>query len=155
MNKEEYIKRRGEVAYEKMLQQSRDWKLQHPKEISVANKKWREANPNKVLALNQELYRKGGKRYQKQLKYQHTGLQGERNMIRMKHARQYLTIKQATPNSVFHHEWIPGTAEYKGVALVEAEAHRHGIIDVIQILEGEITIFTEKEIAEQGAQYDI
>jgi len=40
-----------------------------------------------------------------------------------------------------HHEWVSGTAKYRGVALVDAELHRHGIIKVIEVLEGEITLF--------------
>ena len=35
------------------------------------------------------------------------------------------------------------------MALVEKGAHRYGIINVIQILEGEITVFSEKELKEQ------
>ena len=35
---------------------------------------------------------------------------------------------------------------YRGLALVEADQHTHGFIDVIKILDGEITIFTEAEL---------
>jgi hypothetical protein len=51
-----------------------------------------------------------------------------------------------------HHQWIPETADYTGLALVEAKPHKHGIIDVIQILEGAITVFSEKELREQGVE---
>ena len=150
MKKEDYIKRYGEAAYEKMRQQSRDWGAQHyrdhPEEDNAACKKWREDNPDKVKAKNQEGNRKGGKYYEKMLIYKRTGLPGERARIRMKHWKLYHTIKQATPNSQIHHEWIPGTAKYRGVALVEKEAHENEIIKVIKVLEGKITIFTEKEI---------
>lgn len=40
MNKDEYIKRRGVVAYEKALQQGRDWVAQHPKEIKAYRQKY-------------------------------------------------------------------------------------------------------------------
>ena len=101
--------------------------------------------------MNKEKHnRKGGAYYEKRLEYNRTRLQGERRDIRNKHNKLYRAIKQATPNSVFHHEWKPGTAKYRGVALVDKEAHQNGIIKVIEVLEGEITIFTEKEIAEQG-----
>ena len=158
-----YIERYGEVAYAEHLQQCQRWAAQHRKKHNAAAKAWREANPNagkewcaantgKVLANNQEGCRKGGKRYVAKLKYQTTGLQGERHRIRSKHAKLYHDIKQATPNSVFHHEWIPGTAKYRGVALVDKEAHQNGIIKVINVLEGKITLFTEKKIAEQGGK---
>ena len=161
MNKEEYIKRYGKVAYEKHLQQSRDWYAAHPAQKKAADTRWYAAhseqkkaavacwvaaNPEKVLANNQEHSCKGGKYYEKWLEYLRTGLQAERNKIRAKHRRQYQAIKQATPNSVLHHEWIPGTAKYRGLALVEKVPHQNGIIKPILILEGEITLFTEKKI---------
>ena len=137
MNKEEFIKRRGEGAYGKMLQQSNAW---------------REANPDKAKANDQESSCKGGKRYEHMLKHKRTGLSGERARIRVKHANHYRPFKQIiAPNSQIHHEWIPDTADFRGVALVEKDQHRHGIIDVIQILDGEITLLSEKEILEQGS----
>ena len=151
MNKEEFIKRYGKVAHEKWRQQSKDWKKQHREEHNGFNRKCCTANPEKVKMHNQEHSRKGGKYYEKFLEYCHTGLQGERNKIRAKHTKQYRNTKQATPNSVLHHEWIPGTANYRGLALVEKVPHQHGIIKVIKVLEGEITLFTEKErIGEKG-----
>lgn len=139
MEKEERIGRYGEATYEKWLQQSRGW-----------NAQWREANPDKVAANNQEANRKGGKYYKKHLKHEHIGLRGERNKIRTKHANRYRPFKQIiAPNSQIHHEWIPNTAEYAGVALVEKDQHMHGYVDVIKILDGKITLFTEKEIREQ------
>ena len=149
MKKEEIIKRYGKAAYEKMLQQTRDWNKQHINEKKVIAKKWRECNPDKVKAHNQEGNRKGGKYYEKQLEYKTIGFQGERNHIRATHNYQYRAIKQATPNSVLHDEWIPGTAKYRGLALVEKVPHQNGIIKVIKVLEGQITAFTEKEIREQ------
>ena len=176
MKKEEIIKRYGQAAYDMRVQQARDWKVQHPlynkryhaeyselnkltaKEWREANQEkvkaygrgWRELNPDKVIADNQEHNRKGGKFYEHQLEYNRTGLQGERNRIRGKHNRKYYSFKQIiAPGSEIQHEWLPGTANYRGVALVEKDQHRHGIIKVIQILEGKITLFTEKEIREQ------
>ena len=152
MEKEERIKRYGEAAYDKMLQQQRDWHAQYREECNVVSQAWREANPEKAKAHHQESGRKGGKRYRKKLVYQRTGIPGERNRIRLKHTRLYRTIKEAIPNSVFHHEWIPGSAKYRGVALVDKEAHLYGIINVIKVMEGKITLFTEKEIREQGRE---
>lgn len=153
MKKEEFIKRYGKVAYEKWLQQSREWhardRKEHREELNVRSKVWRKANPEKVKAAHAEINRKGGKYYEYAREYITTGLQHERYLVRKMANYQYRAIKQATKNSAFHHEWIPGTAKYRGLALVEAEAHRYGIIKVIKILEGKITLFTEKEIAEQ------
>lgn len=149
MKKEEFIKRRGKAAYEKKLQQGRDWSKQHREECNARVKEWRAANPEKVLAIEQEQSHKGGKHYEKRLEYNRTGLQGERKSIRDKHRKQYHAISQATPNSALHHQWIPGTANYLGVALVDKELHRRGIIKVIKLLEGQITVFTEKEIRGQ------
>ena len=128
---------------------SRDWNAKHREEMNLINKRWRANNPDVAKASDSQKCRKGGKYYNWNREYQRTGLQGERNKIRDKHKRQHRAIKQATPNSVLHHEWIPGTANYRGVALVEKEAHENGIIKVILILEGQITLFTEKEIREQ------
>lgn len=164
MNTEERIRRYGQAAYEKRLQQARDiyaahredenardkeWYAGHREEEIARSMKWQKANPDKVKVSKEKHNRKGGEYYEKRLEYNRTGLQGERRDIRNKHAKLYLVIKQATPNSVLHHEWLPGTAKYRGVALVDKEAHQNGIIEVIKILEGEITLLSEKEIAEQ------
>lgn len=179
MKRVEYIKRYGQAAYEKKQQQNRDWYAQHrercnarsktwaennpektrvntqawkaanPDKVKANHQAWCEANPEKVRATNQEQNRKGGKRYEDKLKYMRTGLQGERNKVRNKHNVRYRAAKQATPNSVLHDEWIYGTAKYRGLALVDKELHQRGIIKVIKVLEGEITLFTEKEIREQ------
>lgn len=156
MKKEEIIERFGEAAYAKELQQNRDWRALHPSyrkkyyaehrgEENAKKKKWRAANPDKVKANNQEHSRKGGKYYDMRLEYNTTGLQGERHKIRKKHGKQYRPFKRIiAPESQIHHEWIPDTAEYTGVALVETKPHRYGIIDVIQILEGKISLLTEE-----------
>jgi hypothetical protein len=134
MNKEEFISRYGEEGYEKMLEQTRVWQKEHPEELKVRS---------------QKQCRKDGKYYDKKVEYMRTGLQGERQRIRMKHGNQYRTFKMIiAPDSEIHHEWIPQTAEYRGLALVEANPHQYGIIDVIVILDGTITLLTEKDIRE-------
>ena len=147
MKKEEFIKQRGEAAFEKWQQQTRDWAKVHRKEANVISNRWRAANPDKVKADRQEVCHKGGKYYEKNLEYQRTGIPGERKRIRMKHGYMYRPYKQiVAPESQIHHEWIPDTADFRGVALVETNPHRYGIIDVIKVLEGGITLFAEKEI---------
>ena len=59
MNKKEYIKRYGGEAYEKILQQTRDW---------------RAGKSDKDKANHRESNRKGGKRYARQLKHKRTGI---------------------------------------------------------------------------------
>lgn len=137
MNKEERIKRYGKEADEKMEQQARDWH---------AN------NPEKVVACNREISHKGGKWYEQHLKYNTSGIQGERHVIRKKHGHRYHPYKKIiAPESQIHHEWTRETANYTGVALVEKDQHMHGFIDVIQILEGEITLLSEEEIRNRRA----
>ena len=136
MKKEETIRRYGEVAYEKVLQQTHDYYAQDS-----------EQNPDKFIVRNREIHRKGGKYYEQQRKTQMVGIPHEKTLIRQKHQRIWTPFKQIiAPDSALHHEWIPETADYRGVALVEKRRHQYGCIDVIQILEGEITLFTEEEI---------
>jgi hypothetical protein len=81
------------------------------------------------------------------LEYNRTGIPGEKTRIRYKHGREWKPYKDIiAPDSQIHHEWVPETAEYRGVALVEKDAHMHGFVDVIEILDGEITLLTEEEV---------
>ena len=157
MKKEEYIRRYGIVAYDKRLQQSRDWNKAHPeyekkyheehkKERNTRSKQWSAEYPEQVKAHHQEANRKGGKRYEQKRAYMMQGLQHEKGLIRVRDNRRFRTeIEAAGPNYVLHHEWIPGTAKYRGVALVNEEKHQRGIIEVYKVLKGEITLFTERK----------
>ena len=118
------------------------------------NRHWRKENPEKTKGFytkaNIESGRKGGKYYQKRLKYNRTGLPGMRTRVRVKDARRYRKYKSiVAPESQVHHQWRPGSADYDCVALVEKNQHQYGIIDVIEVLEGVITLFTEKAIRER------
>jgi len=102
----------------------------------------------KEEAISREQCRKGGKYYEQHRKYKSTGIQHERELIRAKHHRMYAIHKYTVdPQGLtqIHHEWIIGTAEYRGVALVDAKLHRRGIIEVIEVLEGEITLLIEEK----------
>ena len=133
MNKEAFIAQYGEGAYMKMLARSNAWNKAHP-EI--------------MLMRDREQHRKGSKYYAKKLLYNRTGLRGERKRVRSMHASKWRKYKSIiAPGSQIHHEWIPETAKYRGVALVEKDQHMHGFIDVIKIFEGEIHMLTENEIA--------
>ena len=134
MKKEEFIKKYGEAAYSRKLACGRSWADSHPEQ--------RQAN-------SQESSRKSGRNYEKKVRYDYTGLQGERNCVRRGHRKRWQLYKQIiAPDSQLHHEWVPRTAEYNGLALVEKDQHQHGAIDVIEILDGEITVFTEQELQE-------
>jgi hypothetical protein len=152
MNKEEFIRRRGKSAYMRMLELNRENRKGKPEEGSPERSRtWREEHPAKVIENNRknskEICRKGGKYYEKYQKYKTTGISGKKNRVRSAHGKQYLKYKNIiAPGSQIHHEWIPGTAKYTGVALVEADQHMYGFIKVIEVLDGKITRFTEKEI---------
>ena len=147
MKKEEIKKRKGKGAYEKIKAQNRAWHQVHREKEKAAKKKYREEHPEEMKVQGYKSSRKGGKYYAKALAHKNTGLQGERNIIRSKHRREWLSFKLIiAPDSQIHHEWVPESVNYHGVALVEADQHMHGIIDVIQIIEGEITLLTEDEV---------
>ena len=163
---EERIKKYGIVAHKKHLQQirearekhleksraiSREWKSKHLEEVRAKSREWNQNHPDEVKARTREHSRKGGKRYEQKRKYQSTGLPHERQLVRVKHSSRYRPYKSIiAPDSQIHHEWIPETADYRGVALVEKDQHQHGYIDVIQILEGEITLLSEEEVRNGG-----
>jgi len=166
MKKEDIIARGGEAAWEKHLAQCRGyykahreqekarvkkWKEEHREQAKAAVKKWQEEHQEQVIANHQEGNRKGGRSYAKHLEYTQTGIPGERHKIRTKHGREWKRYKNIiAPESQIHHEWVPKTAKYRGVALVEKDQHMHGIVDVIEILEGKITLLTEEEVRKGG-----
>lgn len=140
MKKREFIERYGKVAYEKVLTHGRDWHENHP---------------DKAAAAHMEQNRKGGSHYKKTLENNRIGLRGERGRIRLKHRNAYRQYKNIiAPDSQIHHQWVPGTSDYDGVALVEKDQHMRGFVDVIRILEGDITVFTEEELRNHGDQID-
>lgn len=127
-----YIARYGAAAYAKIVAQG---------------KKWNEEHPDKVNVQNREHCRKGGKGYDRHLEYMRIGIPGEKHIIRENHAQKWRKYKNIiAPGSQIHHEWIPGTADYRGVALVEKDRHMYGTVDVIEILKGKITLLREEEI---------
>lgn len=147
MKKKEIIRKYGKGIYKKRLQQNRDRHAQHREEHNAKVKVWRERNPKKVITSHRKQCRKGGKQYVHKREYNSTGLQGDRNKVRDRHGNQYRSYKRIiAPESQLHHQWCLNTSNYDAIALVEKDQHLHGYIDVIQILEGEITLFTEEEI---------
>lgn len=148
--KADYIARHGEEAYEKIKKLALETYYNNRSERQAQHRIWCKNNHLKVLEANRQRGRKGGKYYEKHLRDSQTGLRGDRNKIRCKDRRRWRKYKNfIAPDSQLHHQWVPNTAEYTGLALVEANPHRYGIIDVIQILDGKITLLTEKEICEQ------
>ena len=163
--KEDYIAEFGEAAYNKKLAQRKEWgqnllggeaqrsryrRAADPEKWRGYSKEWRRNHPEKAIEYGRQVSRKGGKFYEKKQKYKQTGIPGERERTRMRHGYYWRKYKNfVAPESQLHHQWVPNTADYTGLALVEKDAHQYGRIDVIQILEGEITLLTEKEIREQ------
>lgn len=149
--KDDFILKHGEAAYDEHLVRCRVYHKAHPEQEKARNKRYYEEHPEEVRAKSHETNRKGGRHYDKQLKKDHTGLRGKRSSIRHKHGKQYRPYKNIiAPDSQLHHQWRPETAEYDGIALVEKGQHMHGFINPIQILEGEITLFTEEDIRNGG-----
>lgn len=149
--KKEFIRRYGEKAWEKVCQKSREWSRDHPEKVKAKSAEWLRTHPEEHAQNNRDSHRKGGKYYEHHREYNSTGLQGKRNRIRRKHAKHYQQYKKIiAPDSVLHHEWIQETANFRGVALVEKGQHQYGVIDVIQILEGEITLMTEEGVRTGG-----
>jgi hypothetical protein len=160
--KEDFIAKHGEEAYANRLTRRRRWgeklpggEAQRSKERREENpEKWRKycrersrANPERVKEKGREVSRKTGKYYKKKQLYKQTGIQCEREHIRMRHGYYWMPYKHIiAPGSHLHHEWVKGTSKYIGMALVEADRHMRCFIDVIEILEGGITLFTEKEV---------
>lgn len=138
MRKKEYIQRYGQRKYTEML------KGRKQKSYPEKNKEWRAANPEITKFHHNNANRKGGAHYEQRLRQNREGLQGDRGRVRRidgNHFRKYK--KFFAQKSQLHHQWVPGTAEYTGLALVEQDRHMHGYIDVFLILGGEITIFDE------------
>lgn len=150
MNKEEFIRRRGIAAYIRKVEQSKAWHDVHTTEDAETRKAYKGVFPEKVRECNRKWRlesKKGGKYYKRVSLYMQTGLRHERHKVRVKHATKWRKYKNIiAPGSQIHHEWTPGTADYRGVALVEADQHMHGIIKVIEVLDGNINLFTETEV---------
>ena len=151
--KDDFISGHIKEAHEKRLKQMRAYYKVHKEEENVRARKYKEEHPEQVRANDQRASRKGGKRYEKMLTYSRTGIPGGKKKIRRIHARQYKSYKDIiAPESQIHHQWVIDTVEYTGMALVEADQHMHGFVDVIQILEGEITLFTEESLMNRGEE---
>ena len=106
--KSDFIAKHGEAAYAKRLERRREWganlpggekqrsqdrRDMDPEQSREYDRAWRERNPEKTKDKGRKVSRKGGKYYKKQLEYKQTGLQGERNKIRYKHANQWREYK--------------------------------------------------------------
>jgi hypothetical protein len=78
-------------------------------------------NPKTCL----EMHRKGGKYYEKYLRYNRTGLQGARQRVRIFHCSVIAKYRRflGSGNCEIHHDWIPGTPRYNYLALVEKGEH--------------------------------
>lgn len=147
MKRKERIAKYGEDAYAKVLVQERKRYWENREKVLDSRREWRDEYPEESSKGSRNQSRKGGKYYAHAQVYESTGLRAERRRIRGGHARKWRQFKNLiAPESQVHHEWIPDTSNYNGVALVEKNQHMHGYIDVIKVLEGKITLLSEKEI---------
>ena len=145
------ISEHGKDAYDKMLAQNRAYYKTHKGQVNATQKRYREEHLEEVIAVTREQCRKGGRRYAKALAYSQIGIPGEKRRIRVKHTQHYKPYKDIiAPDSQLHHLWRPQSALYDGLALVEKDKHMRGFINVIKILEGEITVFTEEKLRDIG-----
>ena len=134
MKKKEHIEKFGEAGYEEVLQRNRKWQEDNPEKVKAGRVNWRKTHPEKVKANDQARSRKGGKRYKQRRQHQMMGIPHEKELVRCKHKHKWTSFKKIiAPDSQLHHQWISGTSNYTGVALVEKDQHMHGFIDVIQI----------------------
>ena len=137
MKKKETIKRRGIEAYNRELALSTIWWEEHPKRRDV---------------YARERNRPGGKYYKEVLRKNGVGLRKKRANRRCRDGGKYRPFKNRIDPlgaSQLHHCWLRNSAECRGVALVEKNQHMHGFINVIEIFEGKIMLFTEEEIRNQ------
>ena len=147
MDKILFIKRYGYDKWDMSLEDWREWYDLNQQESKGKARIWRSQHPDIVKQKNREIWSAGGKYYAKNILYNKTGLRRERNKIRNIDSVRFRNFKRIiAPNSIIHHQWIPGTSNFSGSALVEKKAHQYGFIDVIQILDGEITVLTEEEL---------
>jgi hypothetical protein len=157
--KDNFRAKYGIEAYERRLARRREWGRQlpggekqrsqerrdaNPEQSREYDRAWAERNPDKVKAKGREVSRKDGKYYAKKKIYKQTGISGERERVRMRDRYKYGKLMDLSGLEI-HHIWKDGTAEYTGIALVEAKAHRRGKIKVIKVLEGEIELFSEAD----------
>jgi hypothetical protein len=135
--KDSYIAKFDEEAYAKRIERRRKWgenlpggEAQRSREQRAADpekyrgyeRAWQKRNPEKIIEKGRKVSRKGGKYYEKKQKYKQTGIPGERERVRMRHGYYWRPYKRIiAPDSVLHHQWRPGTAEYDGIALVEKD----------------------------------
>ena len=154
MNKEEFIRKYGEEAYEAKVRRRRESRKsrQGYKNELAGSAIWWSKNLEKIEEYAKGRNRPGGIYYDEILRKNKEGLRHERAKRRGRDGHKYREYKQIIDPeglSQVHHSWYRGSAECSGIALVEKSQHQHGYIDVIQILEGEITLFTEAEIRER------
>ena len=136
----DYHKQYHAIHREERNESSRKYHSEHREESNIRSKGWYKGNPEKVEE-NRKKQRKGGIYYEKKLRADQTGLRGERNRIRKKHAKRWRKYKgNWLTETQIHHEWIEGTAEYQGIAIVDKMEHQYGIINPIVILEGVVVI---------------
>jgi hypothetical protein len=147
-NHEHYVKHRKEK-----LEYQHEYILEHKAERIKYQRMYRAEHKAEILEYDREYHR----RYR--TKHPHctrdylnqNKVARKRGNIRNIHGRfkPYKWLKNGLKLQGFdpqiHHEWIPRTTEYTGIALVEAKDHMRNIIKPLIILEGEIVWTNETD----------
>lgn len=140
MKKQEMIDRYGEEWYnEHRLEPAKKWVREHREEHAEYNRKYRQEHREEKI------------KYQKKYwgaKADPDSIPHKRQLIRARDNRRYNPIRQFWSHlkTDIHHEWIPDTADYMFIALVERSKHQYGIIDPICILEGEVAVNLDADL---------
>lgn len=122
MKNKEFIERWGIEAFEKWQKQVHDWKLVNSEKVRHYQECQKKNN------------RKGGKLHLNHLIYNRTGLQGLLKRVRNKYQKRWQKYKHIiAPSSQLNYLWIPGSDEYKCIALVEKDQSQYPFNDVIHI----------------------
>lgn len=124
---------------------SAEYRKGNPEKVKKLKRKGDVANPAKVRGYSLDQSTKGGKGYLKMRAYSQQPVPNARHRVRARHETKYRGIKLLLESFFeglklqLRHQWLSGTAEYTGLALVDTERHQRGIISVVYPLEGVIT----------------
>ena len=105
-------------------------------------KKYQQAAVRKYQKRYPEKTKRKNGKYQKEHrfelnKYNQTGLRGKRSKIRDGDRRKFKLERKTILFPVdLHHDWINNTAQCRGAAFVERDAHSGGSIKVVKMLYG-------------------
>lgn len=166
MKKEEYIKKYGVEKWLEYIAYQRDYYTKNIEKVREKNREYQREYQRKYYAENKEKVKERcrehireyqhkyyadieirGRVHEYMKKYcgslsDHNSIPYRKSLIRQRDHHRFFSIKQFFQNlqTDIHHEWIPNTADYTFIALVERDKHRYNIIDPIVILEKKVVL---------------